>query len=302
VFVWLNGRLIAARDAHVSVLDRGLLHGDGVYDTWRTYGGVPFMVGAHLRRLTAAARALGLPLPGSALSWERRSRLLVARNALGDAGVRLTITRGAAGMNLVPETRARPTILLAARRLPPALEQHRRQGIAAVLLPFARDASPWWGGLKTVGHPSAVLGRLAAARRRAFEGLYVTPEGMVTEATSANLFVVERDAVVTPPRTAGVLPGVTRAVVMALARRAGLRVEQDDIPVRRLRRAREVFLTGSTIEVLPIVMLDDRPVRDGRPGPVARLLQERYAARVAVAVGRGGALRSARKTVTRRPG
>jgi D-amino acid aminotransferase len=302
VFVWLNGRLVAARDAQVSVLDRGLLHGDGVYDTWRTYGGTPFMVAAHLRRLTAAARALGLPRPGSALAWERRTRLLVAQNALGDAGVRLTITRGAAGMNLIPETRARPTVLLAARRLPPALDEHRRRGIAAVLLPFARDASPWWGALKTVGHPSAVLGRLAAARRRAFEGLYVTPEGMVTEATSANLFVVERGAIVTPPCTAGVLPGVTRAVVMALARRAGLRVEQDDIPVRRLRRAREIFLTGSTIEVLPVVALDGRPVRDGRPGPVARLLQERYTARVAVAVGRSGALRSARKTVTRRPG
>jgi D-amino acid aminotransferase len=302
VFVWLNRRLVAARDAQVSVLDRGLLHGDGVYDTWRTYGGTPFMVAAHLRRLTAAARALGLPRPGSALAWERRTRLLVAQNALGDAGVRLTITRGAAGMNLIPETRARPTVLLAARRLPPALDEHRRRGIAAVLLPFARDASPWWGALKTVGHPSAVLGRLAAARRRAFEGLYVTPEGMVTEATSANLFVVERGAIVTPPCTAGVLPGVTRAVVMALARRAGLRVEQDDIPVRRLRRAREIFLTGSTIEVLPVVALDGRPVRDGRPGPVARLLQERYTARVAVAVGRSGALRSARKTVTRRPG
>jgi branched-subunit amino acid aminotransferase/4-amino-4-deoxychorismate lyase len=285
VFVWLNGRLVAARDAQVSVLDRGLLHGDGVYDTWRTYGGVPFMVGAHLRRLAAAARALGLPAPGSALTWERRSRLLLARNGFSDAGVRLTITRGAAGMNLVPETRARPTVLLAARRLPPALDQHRRRGIAVVLLPFARDASPWWGALKTVGHPSAVLGRLAAARRHAFEGVYVTADGMVTEATSANLFVVERDALITPPHSAGVLPGVTRAVVMALARRAGLHVRQEDITVTRLRRAREIFLTGSTIEVLPVVALDGRRVRDGRPGPVAQLLQERYAARVAVAVG-----------------
>ncbi len=151
MFVWLNGRLVAARDAHVSALDRGLIHGDGVYDTWRAYDGVPFMVGAHLRRLTAATRALGLPAPGSALTWERRSRLLVAKNGLADAGVRLTITRGAAGMNLVPEIRARPTILLAARRLPPGLDEHRRRGVAAVLLPFPRDVSPWWGTLKTVG-------------------------------------------------------------------------------------------------------------------------------------------------------
>jgi branched-subunit amino acid aminotransferase/4-amino-4-deoxychorismate lyase len=286
MFVWLNGRLVDGRDARVSALDRGLIHGDGVYDTWRTYRGAPFMVGAHLRRLTAATRALGLPAPGSALTWERRSRLLVARNGLSDAGIRLTITRGAAGMNLIPETRARPTVLLAARQLPSALAEHQRQGVAVVLLPFPRDASPFWGTLKTVGHPSAVLGRLAAARGRAFEGLYVTPDGTVTEATSANLFRVERDALVTPPRTAGVLPGVTRAVVMKLARRAGLHVRQEDIPVAWLRRAREVFLTGSTVEVLPVVALDRRRVGNGQPGAVTRLLQERYAARVAAAVGK----------------
>lgn len=289
MFVWLNGRLIDARDARVSALDRGLIHGDGVYDTWRTYaGGAPFMVGAHLRRLTAAARALGLPAPGSALTWERRTRLLVAKNRLSEAGIRLTITRGAGGMNLIPETRARPTILLAARQLPAALAEHQHDGVAVVLLSFPRDASPFWGTLKTVGHPSAVLGRLAAARRRAFEGLYVTQDGMVTEATSANIFLVERDGVVTPPRSAGVLPGVTRAVVLGLARRSGLRVRQEEISVARLRRAREIFLTGSTVEVLPVVSLDRRRVGNGRPGEVTRLLQARYAARVAAAIGMPG--------------
>jgi len=288
MFVWLNGRLVDARDAHVSALDRGLIHGDGVYDTWRTYGGAPFMVGAHLRRLTAATRALALPAPGSAITWERRSRLLAAKNGLSDAGIRLTITRGAAGMNLLPETRARPTVLLAARPLPSALAEHRRRGVAVVLLPFPRDASAFWGTLKTVGHPSAVLGRLAAARRRAFEGLYVTPEGTVTEATSANLFVVERDGLVTPSRAAGVLPGVTRAVVMGLARRAGLHVREEDIPLGRLRRAREVFLTGSTVEVLPVVALAGRRLGNGEPGAVTRLLQDRYARRVAAALGKPG--------------
>jgi branched-subunit amino acid aminotransferase/4-amino-4-deoxychorismate lyase len=287
VLVWLNGRWLAAGAARVSAFDRGLLHGDGVYDTWRTYGGAPFMVAAHLRRLAAGARALGLPTPGPATLWEKRSRLLVARSGLGDAAVRLTLTRGAAGEALVPERRARPTILLSARRLPKHLARRQRDGVPVVLLPFARDAGAPWGGLKLVGHASAVAGRLVAARRGAAEGLYVTDDGEVTEATSANLFLVERDTLVTPPLAAGILPGVTRGLVVALARHAGLRVREQTVPVAQVRRAREIFLTAATIEILPVVRLDGHAVGDGRPGSLTRSLQARYADRVASGSRRG---------------
>jgi len=270
----------------VSALDRGLLHGDGVYDTWRTYGGLPFATAAHLRRLAGAARALGLPGPGPARGWERRARLLVARAGLADAAVRLTVTRGVAGEGLAPERRARPTLLLSARQLPAHLEPRRREGIPVVLLPFPRDAGAPWGGLKLVGHPSAVVGRVTASRRGAAEGLYVTAGGEVTEATSANVFLVERGALVTPPRASGILPGVTRALVIALARRAGLRVREERIAAPRLRRAREIFLTASTIEILPVVRIDGRAVGPGRPGPVTRRLQSAYAAHVAAVLRR----------------
>jgi branched-chain amino acid aminotransferase len=280
VLVWLNGRLVAARDARISALDRGLLHGDGVYDTWRTYGGEPFAVGAHLRRLAAAARVLGLPPPGPASLWERRSRTLVSRSGFGDAAVRLTLTRGAAGEALAPERRAPPTLLLTARSLPRDLPARRRAGVAVVLLPFPRDAGSVWGERKLIGHASAVLGRVFAARRHAAEGLYVTPSGHVTEATTANLFIVARGVLRTPPVTAGILPGVTRALVLSLARRAGLVVREAAIHTTELRRADEVFLTASTIEIVPAVRIDGRKVHGGRPGPITRLLQERYAAHV----------------------
>ena len=280
MLVWLNGRFMPARDARVSALDRGLLHGDGVYDTWRTYGGVPFATAAHLRRLAAAARALGLPAPGPVSVWERRVHRLVARCGLADAAVRLTVTRGTAGEGLVPEGRARPTLLLTARRLPTHLGPRQAHGVPVALLPFPRDAGPPWGGLKLVGHPSAVVGRVTASRRGAAEGLYVTAAAEVTEATSANVFLVERGALVTPPRDAGILPGVTRALVIALARRAGLRVREERVTVARLRRAREVFLTASTIEIVPLVRLDARAVGGGRAGELTRMLQARYAAHV----------------------
>lgn len=280
MLVWLNGRLVPAARARVSALDRGLLHGDGVYDTWRTYDGEPFAVAAHVARLAAAARRLGLASPGPATAWTVRSRLLVRKAGLADAALRLTITRGAAGEALLPERACPPTMLLLARPLPKDLDRRRARGIAAALLPFPRDASGPWGGLKLVGHPSAVAGRAAAAKAGADEGLYVTASGEVTEGTTANVWLVEHGTLVTPPLDAGVLPGVTRALVLRLARAAGVRVREEPLPVRRVRAACELFVSASTIEVMPVVRLDRRRVGDGTPGEVTRLLQTRYRAYV----------------------
>src|SRR5436190_16632391 len=109
MLLWLNGRVVDERTARISVLDRGLLHGDGVYDTWRTYGGRPFALAAHLARLAHATRRLGLPSPGPANVWASRTRLLLRRNGFADGAARLTITRGAAGTGPAPSIRARPT-------------------------------------------------------------------------------------------------------------------------------------------------------------------------------------------------
>ena len=280
MLVWLNGRLVEATRARVPALDRGLLHGDGLYETWRTYGGEPFAVAAHLRRLAAAARRLALPVAGDALLWVRRSRLLVHRNGLTDAGVRLTITRGDGGEAVVPERRARPTVLLLVRPLPADLARRQRDGVRAVRLPFPRDASVPWGALKLLGHASAVAGRMYAASRHADEGFYVTPAGDVTEGTTSNVFAVIRGTVVTPPLAAGILPGVTRGMVLALARRTHLAVREAPLAAARLAGADELFLTASTVEILPVVRLDGRRVGNGTPGPVTRALQARYAAAV----------------------
>jgi branched-subunit amino acid aminotransferase/4-amino-4-deoxychorismate lyase len=288
VLVWLNGRVLPARTARVLAVDRGLLHGDGAYDTWRTYAGVPFAVPAHVRRLAAAARALHLPAPELAAVWERRSQRLVARCRLTDAAVRLTLTRGAGGDALAPARDTGATILLSVRPLPAYLGRQQQDGVAVTLLPFPRDAAPPWSGLKLVGHASAVVGRMLAVRRRAAEGLYQTAAGEITEGTSSNLFVVERNAIVTPPLAAGILPGVTRALVMTLARRAGLAVREEPVSTRRLRRATEAFLTASTVEILPIVRIDGRSLGTGRPGTRTRVLQARYAAHVSAWRARAG--------------
>jgi D-alanine transaminase len=277
MLVWLNGRVVDARAARVSALDRGLLHGDGVYDTWRTYDGRPFALAAHLRRLAAAARRLELPPPGASTAWAARTRTLLRRSGLADGAARLTITRGDAGVGPSPEGGHRPTILLTIRPLPADLVRRQERGTVATLLPFGRDAGAEWGDVKVVGHASAVLGRVIAMRRRADEGLYVAPGGIVTEGTASNLFVVERGRIVTPPADGSILPGVTRDLVLRLAKRRHLVVREAAIDVPRLMAADEVFVTASTIEIVPVVRIDRRRIGSGTPGPLTRALQHAYA-------------------------
>jgi len=283
--VWLNGRYVDARRATVSVFDRGLLHGDGLYDTWRTYGGEPFRVAAHLRRLAAGARQLGLPSPGKADDWIARSRRLMRASGLAEAALRLTLTRGVASAvgrgELPPTDDERPTMLLTARALPADLERRQQTGVAVVLLPYPRVAQAPWGGLKLVGQVSSVMGKRDAARRRAVEGLFVNARGHVTEGATSNVFAVFGGTLVTPPADGQILDGVTRLTVLALARRAGLVVREAPLTVARLRRAREVFITASTIEVQSVVVLDGAPVGKGVPGAVTRTLLEAYRLHVA---------------------
>jgi branched-chain amino acid aminotransferase len=280
VLVWLNGRVLDARAARVSALDRGLLHGDGLYDTWRTYDGRCFAVAAHLRRLAAAARRLALPAPGDARIWTARAERLAMRNGLANAAVRLTLTRGATGDALLPERSGPPTLLLTVRRLPADLAAQQARGIACVLLPFPRDAAFPWGTMKLIGHASAIAGRRHALRAGAGEGLYVTRDGDVTEGTTSNVFVVEGRTLVTPPHESGVLGGVTRDLILRLAHRAGLRVREERVSASRVKRAAELFVTASTVEVLPVVRLDGRRVASGKPGPVTRQVQDAYRAYV----------------------
>lgn len=278
MLVWLNGRVVDAADARVSALDRGLLHGDGCYDTWRAYDGVPFATAAHVRRLARTARALGLPPVEGGATWHRRATRLVAANDLGDAAIRLTVTRGDTGDGLLPSRRGRPTLLLTVRPLPPDLEADRTRGIRVVLLPFSRNAGVHWARYKLLGHASAVQGRQLAARRGAAEGIYVGADGEATEGTTSNLFAVRRGVLCTPPLASGILGGVTRDFVLRLARRAGIPTREVRLVARELAQADEVFVTASTIEVLPVVRVGRRRVGAGVPGSIARALQERYRA------------------------
>jgi branched-subunit amino acid aminotransferase/4-amino-4-deoxychorismate lyase len=280
----LNGRLVPAARASIAALDRGFLYGDGLFETLRAYRGRPFALDRHLARLAHSARVFGIPFDSEPAHWLPGIHRLLGANRLldEDAAVRLTVSRGPGPVGIMPPAHVRPTTLLLATPLDARLAVAQARGVGVCFFPFRLVAAAL-PSHKTLHYLPAVLGKMVAARRRAWEALYLAADDTVLEGTTSNVFVVERGALVTPPLR-GILPGVTRQLLTRVSRRAGIRLSERPITRARLLDADEVFLTASTIEVLPVVRIERTRIGDGRPGPVTRMLQEDYRRHVAAAL------------------
>lgn len=292
----LNDCLVSAARARIAALDRGFLYGDGLFETVRTYQGRPFALDRHLRRLARSARVFRIPFEHSPAYWEPRIRRLLRANRLlaEDAAVRLTISRGAGPFGIVPAPGLKPTTMLLATRLDPRLSAAQTRGVALCFFPL-HLVTATLPSHKTLHYMPAVLGKMIATRKRAWEAIYLAGDDTVLEGSTSNVFVVRGGTLITPP-LAGILPGVTRHVLAALARRAGIPLLERPITRGEMLGADEVFLTASTIEILPVVRVERTVIGGGAPGPVTRMLQERYRRHVA-----GSARRHALASATRRP-
>jgi D-alanine transaminase len=274
VIVYLSGRFCPLTEAAVPLTDRGLLFGDGIYEVYRVYGGRPFRMKEHLMRLRRSAEAIRLGLPE--LDWEGLHRELAERNRLeaADATVYIQVTRGApeGRGHAFPPPQTPPTVFVIPRPLGPPNGALWVEGARVITRPDLR-----WGrcDVKSVNLLPNVLANQEAAEAGAWETVFVR-DGVVTEGSHTNVFAVVEGRVETHPEGPHILSGITREVALELARDQGLAVSETAIDIRRLGRAEEVFLTGTTAEVLPVVEVDGAPVASGRPGPVAVRLQEAF--------------------------
>ncbi len=273
---YLNGRYIPVGQAAISATDRGFLFGEGLFETWKTYRGRPFAVREHLARMTKSARAIGIDFDPSE-NWAARTEQLAKRNHMTDRGgaVRFTITRGCGEVSLVPPRLAKPTRLMLFRPLETGLIEARERGVSVHLMDFGFGVDPAFRNLKTLNYLPAVRGKLAARRRGGFESLYRLADNTVLEGTTSNFFVLRKGRLITTPVTTGILPGVTRSLVIKLAGKI-IKVEERRVGGDDIQGADEMFLTSSTIEIVPVVRVDRHPVADARPGELTRTLQARY--------------------------
>lgn len=277
--VFLDGRFTPETEAWVPVSDRGLLYGDAVFETIRTYRGEPHLLGRHIDRLRQGARALGFSVPSPTGGWRSVVRGLLGRNGRVrvDAAIRITVTRGSGGEGLLPPRRPRPTILATIRELDPRIPLLRRRGAEVVTVPFGPGSDGPLDGVKTTAYATAILAKQAAARRGAFEALYSDGRGVISEGATSNLFLVRRGVLETPALEHGGLPGITRERVIALAGGAGITVVECRVRRADLLRADEAFLTATTIEVLPVRRVDGTALSRA-PGPITGRLQALYCA------------------------
>lgn len=272
--VWINGRLVRGEDAVLSVFDRGARDGGGIFETLRVYAGRPFAWQRHMERLVLSAAELGFPVPASPGALRDGVDALLAEHGLSDAVVRLTITRGVAG--------GRPTragAWIEAEPLGGRLWSGTRKGAGTAIVSRLPFEPGWLGRHKTTSRLGLDLAREEARAAGVDETLLVSPDVQVLEGAASNFFIVRDDEVLTPPLSLPVLPGVTRAIVLALCKDLGLRHRELPVGVDQLLRAGEVFLTNSVQEVLPLATLAGRDVPSREVGEKLRsAYRERVAA------------------------
>lgn len=253
--LWINGRLCRGAEATLSLFDRGARDGEGLYETVRVYGGRPFLWEQHMERLVLSAAVLGFPVPASPVTLREALDQLLAAERLEDAVVRMTVTRGIPG--------GRPTRTGAWVEVEPIAARlwHGTRRGAATLIVSKRPFEPGpLGPHKTTSRLAYHLAREEARVARADETLLVSPHGQVLEGAVSNVFAVAGGEVRTPPLAAGILPGVTRALVLRLCAVAGIPAREQALTLAELRGADEVFLTNSVQEVVPVGVLDGRTV------------------------------------------
>src|SRR5574340_1406654 len=272
----VNGRFSPLADAVVGIEDRGFQFGDGVYEVIRTYRGRPFSLEAHLARLERSARTLQLPISHTATQWTSLIHEGLRLSRFPETKIYLQITRGPAPRDHPFPIDLVPTTVLTFRELRPLEASVRHAGVRAVTTDGIR-----WGrcDIKSVNLLPNVLARQQAKEAGAFEAILIR-EGLVTEGSVSNVMVVRNDTVQTAPEGPRILSGVTRAIVLELARKEGLPVSEAFVAKEELFTASEVFLTGTTVEVLPVVLIDGRVIGTGGPGPVSQSLARRWDAMI----------------------
>lgn len=273
---YLNGEFVAMRDARVSVLDRGFLFGDGIYEAMPVYEGRIFRFDEHLARLNRSLTKIRIANPLSESQWLAHCRRLIAAQPAGDQMIYVQVTRGVAPRNHVMPADIAPTVFMMCNPLPPASADQRHKGVACVT---ARDFRWERGDIKSISLLGNVLARQMSADHGALETIMLR-DGYLTEASASNVWVVHEGAVLGPPKSEHVLEGIRYELIRELCEEEGIAFNLRPIPEADLLAADEIILSSASKEVLPVTLLDGEPVGHGalrgKPGPVYAKLYEAY--------------------------
>ena len=276
---YVNGQLVPEGAGSVSALDRGLLLGDGLFETMRVVRGRVLQWQRHWERLCNGARAIGLALPWTADEVGEAIRYTLHANDLSEATVRLTVTRGTStARGLLPPAAALPSLIVRATPFVPYPDHLYRDGMSVIVSrSVRRNEQSSLSRVKSLCYLDNIVARQEAAEEGADEALLLNTQGSVACATAANVFSVQGSRLYTPPVADGALPGTVRALVCEeFAPRIGCEVSATHLAEPTLREADEVFLTNALMGAMPVCAIDGRRVGSGNPGTITRRLRTAY--------------------------
>ncbi|MCS7126530.1 MAG: branched-chain-amino-acid transaminase [Aigarchaeota archaeon] len=276
--VYVDGEYIPRSQARVSVFDHGFLYGDGVFEGIRCYDGVVFKLVEHIDRLYESAKSIMLDVPMKKEEMVNTVLETIRKNGLRDAYIRLIVTRGVGDLGLDPRKCSKPSIIIIVQPMEPLLGREvREKGVKLIISSVRRDrVDATSHQAKTLNYLNSILAKIEAINAGVDDAILLDDRGFVSEASAANLFIVKNSVISTPPQTAGILPGITRSVVIELAKKIGYRIEERDITPYELYTADEVFLTGTAAELVPVIEISKRKIGDGVPGPITKKLIEEF--------------------------
>jgi branched-chain amino acid aminotransferase len=277
MWIYLNNRFVSKEEAKISVFDHGFLYGDGVFETLRSYGGKVFMLSEHIARLEQSAARLHIPMP------VKRSRLSaivtesLELNKLTDAYLRITVSRGLGEFGLDPALCKNPTLVVIAKPFEPYPESFYADGVSVAVVQTRRnlpEALP--PHVKSLNYLNNILAKMEATALGAYDAVLLNHQGEVTEGTTSNIFVALGGRLLTPASDCGILAGITRNLVLRLARELEIPTEETRLTAADLPIADECFLTNTTVEVLPVTQVDGQSIGEGRPGEITRRLHASF--------------------------
>ncbi len=275
--IYINGKLVPEKDAKISVFDHGLLYGDGIFEGIRAYNGRIFKLDEHIERLYLSAKAVDLKIPMTPSAMATAVVKTCRANQVVDGYIRLIVTRGVGSLGLNPYACKTPQVIIIAGAIQLYPKELYEKGMAIITVGTIRNHTEAINPrIKSLNYLNNVMAKIEAINAGCEECIMLNPQGFVAEATGDNVFVVRGETLITPPPWCGALEGITRGVVMDLARKQGLTVREDVLTRYDLYTADEVFLTGTAAEIISVVCIDRRTIGSGRPGPIASRLERQF--------------------------
>jgi branched-chain amino acid aminotransferase len=277
--IYVDGKYYDEKNAKISVFDHGLLYGDGIFEGIRAYNGRVFKLKEHIDRLFYSAKAILLTIPISHAQMMQAVVETCRRNKIRDGYIRLVVTRGVGGLGLNPNRCKRPSVIIIADKIqlypPPFYER----GLEIITVPTVRNLhSALNPAIKSLNYLNNILAKIEANNGGCEEAIMLNSEGYVSECTGDNVFIIKAGQMFTPPLSAGALYGITRSVVMEMAREGSIEVSEPNLTRYDLFNADECFLTGTGAELIPVVKIDGRVIGNGKPGPITKSLVAKYKA------------------------